>query len=121
MSQFLYRLGRSAAVHPYRTIGAWVLLAAVVFAWQGAAGGDPINDYRVPGVESQHASDTLAEQFPDAVTKAAMVYTDLPAASDRGRSSNITPVTTNVVSSASGTLATFKINSSISSSVGPAN
>ena len=65
MSQFLYRLGRSAAVHPYRTIGAWVLLAAVVFAWQGAAGGDPINDYRVPGVESQHASDTLTEQFPE--------------------------------------------------------
>lgn len=27
----------------------------------------------------------IAEQFPDAITKAAMVYTDLPAASDRGR------------------------------------
>ena len=65
MSQLLYRLGRSAAVHPYRTIGAWVLLAVVVFAWQGAAGGEPINDYRVPGVESQHASDTLTERFPE--------------------------------------------------------
>ncbi|MGH9234959.1 MAG: MMPL family transporter [Acidimicrobiales bacterium] len=65
MSQFLYRLGRRTAAHPFRTIGVWVLVAVAVFAWQGAAGGDPVNDYRVPGVESQQASDTLADQFPD--------------------------------------------------------
>ncbi|HEX6165482.1 MAG TPA: MMPL family transporter [Acidimicrobiales bacterium] len=65
MSQFLYRLGRRTAAHPFRTIGVWVLIAVAVFAWQGAAGGDPVNDYRVPGVESQQASDTLADQFPD--------------------------------------------------------
>jgi len=65
MSQFLYRLGRRTAAHPFRTIGVWVLIAVAVFAWQGAAGGDPVNDYRVPGVESQQASDTLDDQFPD--------------------------------------------------------
>jgi RND superfamily putative drug exporter len=65
MSQFLYRLGRRTAAHPFRTIGVWVLIAVAVFAWQGVAGGDPVNDYRVPGVESQQASDTLADQFPD--------------------------------------------------------
>jgi RND superfamily putative drug exporter len=65
MSQFLYRLGRRTAAHPFRTIGAWVLIAIAVFAWQGAAGGEPVNDYRVPGVESQQASDTLDDQFPD--------------------------------------------------------
>jgi putative drug exporter of the RND superfamily len=65
MSQFLYRLGRRTAAHPFRTIGVWVLVAVAVFAWQGAAGGEPVNDYRVPGVESQQASDTLADQFPD--------------------------------------------------------
>jgi putative drug exporter of the RND superfamily len=65
MSQFLYRLGRRTAAHPFRTIGAWVLIAVAVFAWQGAAGGEPVNDFRVPGVESQQASDTLADQFPD--------------------------------------------------------
>jgi RND superfamily putative drug exporter len=65
MSQFLFRLGRTTATHPFRTIGVWVLAALAVFAWNGAAGGDPINDYRVPGVESQEASDTLADQFPE--------------------------------------------------------
>jgi RND superfamily putative drug exporter len=65
MSQFLFRLGRRTAAHPFRTIGVWVLIAVAVFAWQGAAGGDPVNDYRVPGVESQQASDTLADQFPE--------------------------------------------------------
>jgi RND superfamily putative drug exporter len=65
MSQFLYRLGRRTAAHPFRTIGVWVLVAVAVFAWQGAAGGEPVNDFRVPGVESQQASDTLADQFPD--------------------------------------------------------
>jgi putative drug exporter of the RND superfamily len=64
MSQFLFRLGRRCATHPFRTIGVWVLIAVAVFAWDGAAGGEPTNDYRVPGVESQHASDTLADQFP---------------------------------------------------------
>jgi putative drug exporter of the RND superfamily len=64
MSQFLFRLGRRCAAHPFRTIGVWVVIAVAVFAWDGAAGGEPTNDYRVPGVESQHASDTLADQFP---------------------------------------------------------
>ncbi len=65
MSQFLFRLGRWCAAHPFRTLGAWVLVAVAVFAGNSAVGGDPVNDYRVPGVESQEASDTLADQFPD--------------------------------------------------------
>jgi RND superfamily putative drug exporter len=65
MSQFLYRLGRRCAAHPFRTLGVWVVLAVAVFGVGSAVGGDPVNDYRVPGVESQDASDTLAARFPD--------------------------------------------------------
>ncbi|MFO7281245.1 MAG: MMPL family transporter [Thermoanaerobacterales bacterium] len=65
MSQLLYRLGRRTAAHPFRTIAVWALLAAVVFALQGAVGNDPVNDYRVPGVESQEAADTLEARFPE--------------------------------------------------------
>jgi putative drug exporter of the RND superfamily len=65
MSQFLYRLGRRCAAHPFRTMGAWLLAGAVVFALSGTIGGDPVNDYRVPGVESQHAFDTLTDRFPE--------------------------------------------------------
>lgn len=41
MSQLLFRLGRTTAAHPFRTIAAWVALALVVFAWQGAPAATP--------------------------------------------------------------------------------
>ena len=65
MSQFLYRLGRRTAAHPFRTMAAWLVVAVAIFAASGTLGGDPVNDYRVPGVESQSATDTLADGFPD--------------------------------------------------------
>ncbi len=40
MSQFLHRPGRHGAGHPFRTIGARVLIAAVC-AGSGAAGREP--------------------------------------------------------------------------------
>ena len=40
MSQFLHRPGRRGAGHPFRRIGARVLIAAV-FAGNGAAGREP--------------------------------------------------------------------------------
>src|SRR5262245_57730304 len=65
MSQFLYRLGRRAAAHPFKTMAAWLVVAVAIFAASGTLGGDPVNDYTVPGVESQRATDTLSERFPD--------------------------------------------------------
>ncbi len=65
MSQFLYRLGRRTAAHPFRTMAAWLVVAVAIFAASATLGGDPVNDYRVPGVESQSATDTLADGFPD--------------------------------------------------------
>src|SRR5262245_29264056 len=65
MSQFLYRLGRRAAAHPFRTMAAWLAIAVAIFAANATLGGDPVNDYTVPGVESQHATDTLTDKFPD--------------------------------------------------------
>ena len=64
MSRFLYRLGRRCAVHPFRTIGAWLLIAAAVFAVNAAAGGDTNDDFRLPGSESQQARDHLEARFP---------------------------------------------------------
>jgi putative drug exporter of the RND superfamily len=64
VSAFLYRLGRSSARHPFRVLGAWVLVAIVVVTVQGSAGGEFDNSFRVPGVESQHANDVLTERFP---------------------------------------------------------
>jgi RND superfamily putative drug exporter len=64
MSQFLFRLGRASARHPFRAIGAWVLVAFVVLSLASRIGGDYQNDFTVPGVESQAATDVLEQRFP---------------------------------------------------------
>jgi RND superfamily putative drug exporter len=64
VSQFLFRLGRRCARHPFRAIGAWVLVAFVVLSLSSRIGGDYENDFTVPGVESQAATDALEERFP---------------------------------------------------------
>jgi RND superfamily putative drug exporter len=64
VSQFLFRLGRRTARHPFRTIGAWALVAFVVLSLASRIGGDYQDNFTVPGVESQAATDVLEERFP---------------------------------------------------------
>src|SRR5918995_2894128 len=64
MARFLDRLGRTAASHKWITIGIWVLVAVVVFAWAKSAGGNTIDVYSIPGAQSQEAEDLLKERFP---------------------------------------------------------
>ena len=64
MSDFLFRLGRRTARHPYRTLGVWLLIAVAVLSLNASFGGEVANDFRVPGVEAQEARDLLQERFP---------------------------------------------------------
>jgi putative drug exporter of the RND superfamily len=64
MARFLDRLGRTDARHKWITIGIWVLVAVVVFAWAKSAGGNTIDVYSIPGAQSQKAEDLLEERFP---------------------------------------------------------
>jgi RND superfamily putative drug exporter len=73
VSTFLYRLGRTSARHPFRVLGLWLVAAIAVMAVQGSAGGEFENSERVPGVESQHAADVLADRFPSQGGLAARV------------------------------------------------
>jgi RND superfamily putative drug exporter len=63
MSSFLERLGRSCARHPWRTIGAWVLAALVIGMLAANAKGYS-ESFKIPGTESQQATDLLQERFP---------------------------------------------------------
>ena len=65
MSSFLFRLGRWCARHPYRTIVAWLLVAVSVFGMKAQFGGELVDDFKVPGVESQNGTDVLKETFPE--------------------------------------------------------
>jgi RND superfamily putative drug exporter len=64
VSALLFRLGRSSARHPFRVLGLWIVAAIAIVVVQGAAGGEYDDSFRVPGVESQRASDVLSEHFP---------------------------------------------------------
>ncbi len=64
MSRGLYRIGRWAATHPWRVVGAWVFLV-VALAGAGQRWGDSAaSSFAIPGSESQRAFDLLDDRFP---------------------------------------------------------
>ncbi len=61
MSHALYRLGRFAARRPWRVIGAWLCVAALVIAASGAFGRELEDSVAVPGLDSQLAGEVLSK------------------------------------------------------------
>ncbi|HVM55120.1 MAG TPA: MMPL family transporter [Acidimicrobiales bacterium] len=78
MSEFLFRLGRLTARHPYRTLTVWLLIGLAVFSLKSSFGGEVSNDFRVPGVEAQRARDLLKERFPTQSGSAGQVVFHVP-------------------------------------------
>ena len=66
MSTFLYALGHAVAHHRWRALIGWLLAAGLCFGIAAGARGALINDYSIPGTESQHGIDTLDQRFPQA-------------------------------------------------------
>ncbi len=64
MSRFLYRLGRSSARNRRWVVIAWVLVIVGLFVGGKAAGGEMKDEFSVPGVEAQQATDLLKASFP---------------------------------------------------------
>src|SRR5689334_25403828 len=73
MSRLLHRLGRGAALHPWRTISAWLVVAAAVATLAAVFGGTPHDDYDVPGARAQKGIDQLRAHLPGAGNTAARV------------------------------------------------
>lgn len=73
MSSLLHRLGRTTAAHPWRTISAWLVLAAAVFALAGAVGGTPQDNWDIPGARAQAGIDLLREHTPGSGNASARV------------------------------------------------
>ncbi|SCG61450.1 MMPL family transporter [Micromonospora coxensis] len=65
MERTLDRLGRATAGHPWRTLGLWLLAAVALIAVGPAVGGGFVNDFRIPGAESQRAADLARDAFPE--------------------------------------------------------
>ncbi|MFI1521307.1 MMPL family transporter [Kitasatospora cineracea] len=73
MSTLLGRLGGAAAARPWRTVVAWVLLIGAIFGSAQAFGGEPRDNYRVPGTRSTAGMDLLNARFPDSSGTSARV------------------------------------------------
>ncbi|MFC4045949.1 MMPL family transporter [Dactylosporangium siamense] len=64
MSRLLGRLGGAAAAHPWRTIGAWLIVLVAFTMLSAGFGGTPHDDYNVPGTESQAGTEFLRAHLP---------------------------------------------------------
>jgi RND superfamily putative drug exporter len=62
MSNVLYRWGRAAARHPWRMLGAWLIVVLGVVALRSAVGGNPSDNFTIPGTEAQRGIDLLDER-----------------------------------------------------------
>ncbi|MCC6438570.1 MAG: MMPL family transporter [Acidimicrobiales bacterium] len=91
MSNALYRTGRWAAAHHRLVVLAWVVGALAIVAVNRVGGGGAVDDFRVPGVESQAAVDLLEARFPERAGATAMVvfHTDNGAVTDPANAGSI--------------------------------
>ncbi len=64
MSTLLYRFGGFCARRVWPVLLVWVLVVAAIGATWFALGARTSNDIRLPGTETQAATDFLAEEFP---------------------------------------------------------
>ncbi|MBD2893673.1 Membrane protein YdfJ [Actinomadura sp. RB99] len=64
MSRLLYRLGKAAALRPWRSIVVWLVLVGAMAGLAGVAGGALHDDYTQSGSGSQKARDLLEKRFP---------------------------------------------------------
>ena len=58
------RWPRFAARHPWRVLAGAAVVIAGLIAANVAAGGEFVDEFSIPGAESQQAFDVLLERFP---------------------------------------------------------
>jgi RND superfamily putative drug exporter len=73
MSHWLNRLGRFAAIHRGFVVAGWIVIAVAIVLADRVGGGGTVDNFEVPGVQSQQAVDLLKDQFPERSGATAMV------------------------------------------------
>ncbi|MGV0644498.1 MMPL family transporter [Mycolicibacterium sp. XJ2546] len=64
MSRYLYRLGRFSFRHPWAVLGTWLVVLLGVGGAGLGLGGQPVDNFSIPGTESQRAIELLQEKLP---------------------------------------------------------
>ncbi|MGC5287625.1 MMPL family transporter [Micromonospora sp. DT231] len=65
MERTLDRLGRTTARHPWLTLAAWVVSVLALLGAAQVSGGAFVNEFRIPGAESQRAVDLTQKHFAE--------------------------------------------------------
>ena len=74
MSNLLFRLGGFAARRRWRVLGVWILLFITLGILGKSLGGTPVDDFNVPGTESQAGRDLLSSELPGEGSRAQAVF-----------------------------------------------
>src|SRR5688572_31537901 len=59
----LARWTRACASHPWRVVGGWIALIALLIFSVGAFGGELRDEFSIPGSETQKATDLIEAEF----------------------------------------------------------
>ncbi|MEQ1702637.1 MAG: MMPL family transporter, partial [Ilumatobacteraceae bacterium] len=84
MSTWLHRIGSFSSRNRRLVLVAWIVVAVGLALLNRTVGGVAVDNFEVPGVESQAATDMLQERFPEKAGATAMVvfHTDTGAITD---------------------------------------
>ena len=69
----LTALARACAFHPLRTIAVWATALVAIVLTANMFGGALVNEFAIPGSESQSAVDLLEEKFPERAGDSAQI------------------------------------------------
>ncbi len=75
----LTRVVHACAAHGWRTVIAWILAIVAVFGAAGTIGGTLVDQFSLPGSDSQKAVDLLDSRFPARSGDAAQMVFAVPA------------------------------------------
>jgi putative drug exporter of the RND superfamily len=59
----LARWARACATHPWRVVGGWVAIVALLIVLVGAIGGSLKDEFEIPGSDTQKATDLIESEF----------------------------------------------------------
>ncbi|MEJ7840102.1 MAG: MMPL family transporter, partial [Thermomicrobiales bacterium] len=69
----LRRWAKFATHNPWKVLGGWLVVIVILAGLAASMGGSFVDNFTVPGAESQQALDTLQDQFPVAAGDSAQV------------------------------------------------
>ena len=73
MSTWLHRIGSFSSRNRRLVLAAWIVVAVGLALLNRTVGGVAVDNFEVPGVESQAATDMLKQRFPERAGATAMV------------------------------------------------